>query len=255
MIAPQNLSYPPLPDPEDQGTGLFPVDFLIEDVIRIGLNWFVTDPTAPDAVFSHLKNTFLGTKYGEPKIQEIVSFLKKYQLNVVQHWALIETTLPCISIQLLDGREMTERAGLNDFEGMADSMNGQEEVIGRSEIKYSPISDSVHIGIHTATTPDLTKYIYYLVIYILLLFKPDLQKRGLHLSTFQATDLSRLNEYLPSNVYSRFINFTVQSFARVDAGQLPIVKNFVGVNVLPSDSEVGSIQVGINVADTDGVCE
>jgi len=248
-IGPQNLIYPPIEDPEDQGTGLFPVDFLVEDVLRTGLKWFVTDPNAPDAVFSHLKNAFLNPKYGEAKIQEIVNYLKKYELRIVQHWAMIGEQMPCISIQLLDGAEMVERAGLNDHEGIADAMTVGEGVTGRSEIKYSPISDSLHIGIHTADTPDLTKYIYYLVIYILLLFKSDLQTRGLHLSTFRATDLSKLNEYLPNSIYSRFINFTVQSFARVDAGALPIVKKFVGVNIGDSDTNIGGIAAGIILND------
>jgi len=258
MIQPQQLQFPPLPDPEDQGTGVFPVDFLIEDVLRVGLKWFLSDPSAPDAVFSHLSTQFLDPKYGEAKVQEIISFLKKYQLNIVQSFAMIPQQLPCLSIQLLDGREDIPHTGLNDHEGYADVLNANQEVMGRSQIKYSPISDTVHIGIHTADTPDLTKYIYYLVVYILLLFKPDLRERGLHLSTFAATDLSKLNEYLPSNVYSRFINFSCISFARIDAGQLPIVKKFVGVNIAPSDSVYGTgdgIPAGINVDGGSGNCD
>jgi hypothetical protein len=247
MITPSQLVYPPPPSTEDEGTGLFPVDFLLEDVIRIGLNWFKTDPTAPDAVFSHFKTAFLSAKYGESKITEIVDFITKYDVRIVQHFSMIDEVMPTISIQLLDGSEMTERAGLADHSGEIDTLNSQQEVIGRSEIQYSPILDNVHIGIHTSNTPDLCKYLYYLIIYTLLLFKPELEKRGLHLSTFRATDLSRINEYLPANIYSRFINFSVFTIARVDSGALPIVQSIVGVHA--SSDTVESVEVGITLDD------
>jgi len=77
----------------------------------------------------------------------------------------------------------------------------------------------------------LTKYLYYLVIYILNAFKPQLEERGLQLGTFRATDLSRMNDYLPENMYSRFINFTVFSIARFDKGDVPIIEKIIGLHL------------------------
>lgn len=254
MIKPSMLTYPPSASTEDQGTGLYPVDFLIEDVLRVGFKWFLTDPDAGAQVLSHLATPYLSGKYGQAKINEVVDYLKKYELRIVQHWSLIGEQMPCISIQLLDGGEMPERAGLADFEGQVDALNAQSEVMGRQELRYSPVSDTVHIGIHTGNTPDFCKYLYYVVIYILLLFKDDLETRGLQLGTYRATDLSRLNEYLPANVYSRFINYTVFSIARVNTGKLPIVKEFAGLSIEPpgaSDSgdTIDNIQTGISLDD------
>jgi hypothetical protein len=245
MLNPADLSYPPPDSTEDEGTGLFPVDFLIEDALRLGFDWFKTDPKAPAAVFSHLTTSFLSQKYGIAKVNEIAAFIKKYEIRIVQHFTLIDEQLPCISIQLLDAGEMPERAGFDDFAGTVDVMNGQNEIIGRNELKYSPVQDSVHIGIHCSNTPDLCKYLYYLVVYILVLFKPEFMKRGMQLSTFRATDLSKLNEYLPSNVYSRFINFSTFSIAKVDAGLLPMIMN---LNV-----QVGGIEVPTDTGEDDGV--
>jgi|GEM_PF-6991291 len=250
-----DLSYPPPLITEDEGTGLFPVDFLLEDALRVGFDWFKTDPKAPNAVFSHLGTKFLSTKYGQAKINEIAAFIKKYDIRIVQHFSMIDEQMPTISIQLLDSSEMTERTAFADFAGTIDALNEQNEVIGRSEIKYTPVFDNVHIGIHTSNTPDLCKYLYYLIVYILLLFKPELEKRGLQLSTFRATDISKLNEYLPSNIYSRFINFSTYSVAKIDAGSLPMIKNFQ-VQVVGEESvlgvelpESGADKVGISVVD------
>jgi hypothetical protein len=256
MFDASQLQYPPPQSPEDEGTGLFPVDFLLEDALRLGLQWFKTDPAAPAAVFSHLTTSFLSQKYGIAKVNEIAAFIRKYEIRIVQHFSLIDEQMPCISIQLLDSSEMENRAGFDDFAGVVDTMNSQNEVIGRSELKYTPVQDSIHIGIHTSNTPDLCKYLYYLVIYILILFKPEFMKRGLQLSTFRATDLSKINEYLPANIYSRFINFSTFSIAKVDAGLLPMITKFnVEVSGEEAPTDTGSdgvltnIEVGIGLVD------
>lgn len=221
---------------EDQYFGVLPIDFLLETVLKEGLAWFRADSSAPDQVFGHLKAPWL-SKYGEAKIDEIAAFIRKYEIKIVQHFSLIDAAVPCFSIQLLDGGEMTERAGLVDHQRMIDTRDMEDNVIGRTEVGYVPISDNVHIGIHVINTPDLAKYLYYLAVYILSSYKMVLEKRGLMLGTFRATDISRLNDFLPENMYSRFINFTVFSIASYGKGALPIVTSIQGVHVPPVDAE------------------
>jgi hypothetical protein len=232
-INPAFLNYPPLPAEENKELGVFPVDFLLETILRAGLEWFRTTPGAATEVFGHLRTPYLSGKYGEAKITEISEYIKKYEIRIVQHFALIDQTVPSISIQLLDGSEMTERAGLADFQGQIDVLDAEDMVKGRTEIGYAPVMDNIQIGIHAIGTPDLTKYLYYLVIYILCSFKPELEARGLQLGTFRATDMSRLNEYLPENLYSRFINFSVFTIAKFSNGIVPIVEKILGVHVDP----------------------
>ena len=217
--------------------GVLPVDFLLETVLEAGLTWYLSDINNSKLVFGHLGTGWLNSKYGQAKINEIWNFINKYELPIVQHFALIDQTRPCISIQLLDGSEMTERAGLEDHGGVVDTIT-DGQLTGRKEVRYSPIIDNIHIGIHVINTPDLAKYIYYLVIYILNAFKPQLEERGLQLSTFRATDISRLNEYLPENMFSRFINFSVFSIAKVDSGDMPLVENILGINMADSGAPI-----------------
>lgn len=237
--------------------GLFPVDFILETILKAGLEWFRTDEMAGKKVFGHLKDPWLASKYGQAKIDEITNYVKKYEIKIVQHWSLIDANVPCISIQLMDGYEMTERAGFGDFKGNIDVLlataEGEQAVIGRTEVGYAAISDNMQIGIHANETPDLTKYLYYLVIYILAAFKGEMENRGLQLGTFRATDLSRMNEYLPEHIYSRFINFTVFTMPSFDKGIVPIIEKIMGVHINPSD--IDSIELGIKPVDIEKEAE
>ena len=236
-----SFEYPSVPVKEELLFGVYPVDFLLETLLLHGMDWFRTDTKAPSLVYGHLKSLWLSDKYGQAKIDEIKAFIDKYEIRIVQHFALIEQALPCISIQLLDSSEMTERAGLSDFQGQIDVLNAENDVSGREEVGYAPINDSIHIGIHSSITPDMVKYLYYLVIYILSAFKPQLEQRGMILGTFRATDLSRMNEYLPQGVYSRFINFQVFTFAKFSKGDVPIIDEIIGLNMSGLSSEAHHI--------------
>lgn len=224
------MSYPgayqyPVPKTPDQNVlGVLPVDFLLETVLLEGLEWFRTEAKAPVMVYGHLKQPYL-SKYGQAKIDEIANYIKKYDIKIVQHWSLISQQVPTISIQLLEGDEMTDRAGLVDYQKMIDVIDAESNVIGRTEVGYIPILDQIHIGIHTQQTPDMVKYLYYLIIYILSSYKDVFEQRGMQLGTFRATDISRLNDFLPENMYSRFINFSIFSIASFGKGELPIVTN------------------------------
>ena len=263
MLGPGAFEYPaPKCDPNDKEMGLYPVDFLLEAIIEAGIQWFIDTPEAPNLVFGHLKQGMLANKYGQAKIDEIAEFIKKYEITVVQHFSLAHTKLPSMSIQLMAAEEQTDRAGLADFERQVDIINADNEVVGRSEVGYTSVSDNVHIGIHTEDTPDLAKYLYYLLIYILNVFKPEFQKIGVHLGTFSATDLSRLNDYLPENIYSRFVNFQVWTVASYDRGAVPIIENILGLSIgpegtievdengeIPPPSENVEVETGITICD------
>ena len=240
--------YPPDPVEDDNHTGLYPVDFILESILKAGLEWFRTTDGAGKKVFGHLQDPWLA-KYGEAKILEIESYIKKYEIRIVQHFSLIDQVVPTISIQLLDGSEATERAGLADHQGMVDVLDAEANVKGRTEVGFTSVYDSMQIGIHSAETPDLTKYLYYLVVYILSSFKPEMEKRGLQLGTFRATDISRMNEYLPENIYSRFVNFSVFSIASFDKGAVPIIESIMGVSV--ASDNVVSNEYGVTLDDVE----
>lgn len=232
-----NNLFPAPPTPEPVVYGVLPIDFLLETVLDAGLAWYRTDINNSKLVFGWLGTSWLSSRYGQAKIDEIWNYIEKYEVPIVQHFSLIDQTRPCLSIQLLDGSEMTERAGLEDHGGVVDTYDIDGNVTGRKQIRYSPIMDNVHIGIHVIGTPDLAKYLYYLVVYILNAYKPQLEERGLQLGTFRATDISRLNEYLPENMFSRFINFSTFSISKFDAGDMPIIDEIIGIHMSDSNPD------------------
>jgi hypothetical protein len=261
MLGNQFTQYPPLPTEETKEFGLLPIDFVLETAILNGLDWFRNEPGAKNKVFGHLRDPWLADRYGQAKIDEVHAFIVKYQIKVVQHFALIDMEVPCISIALMDGSEMVERAGMADFQQTIDVLDAENMVKGRTEVGYIPVLDNIQLGIHSINTPDLVKYIYYLLIYILSSFKVEMELKGIHLGTFRATDLSRMNEFLPENMYSRFINFTSFSLASYDKGSVPIITKVTGVSFPPStlgggttgggvsSDEVTDIQFGLRLND------
>lgn len=257
QINPNKLVYPSPGIVPPEFVGIFPVDFILETIIRAGLDWFRTTPDAPGRVFGQLKAPWLSARYGQKKIDEIADYIKKFEIRIVQHYSLIAKQTPCISIQLLEANEETSRAGFEDHLREVDNLNSANDaVLGRESQGYVPIIDNMHIGIHASETPDLVKYIYYLLIYLLSAFKTDLQDRGLMLTTFRATDLSRINEYLPSNVYSRFINFQTFTIAPYKKDDLPIIDEILGLTVDQSgDSEKKKKTDEIKLDQGLGVCD
>ena len=73
------------------------------------------------------------------------------------------------------------------------------------------IQESIDIGIHGHADQNTVLWMYYMTIWILLRFKPEMEKRCMELSTFSASDFNRESQYLGENVFSRFIRVTARS--------------------------------------------
>lgn len=207
----------------DQYYGLYPVDFIFEYILEQGFEWFRTTPDAKDYVFGNLCKSILSARYGQSKIDEIATYINNTEIKIIQSFPLESETSPTISINLSSGSELLQYSGLNDFEGQVDTLDGDENVTDRKEIGYTSIQDEILIGIHAVGGPDLTKYLYMLVIYLLNAYRDQLGSEGLKNITYSATDLSRLNEYLPSHMFSRFVTATVQTFALFQKDKVPMV--------------------------------
>lgn len=219
----------------DDLRGAYPIDFVIENLIQTGLDWFRNNPeTAGNLVFGQLTSDHLSVRYGEEKVQELTKYILDHKIHIVQHFTQVHEKLPCFSIQILDSSEDDARAGLGDFIEEVDELDESGNLIGRKEIVFAPISDQIQIGIH-AHEPDLVKYLYYFMIHILTVLTPELQQQGLQLTSFRATDLSRLNEWIPANVYSRFMNISAFSTPTFETGKLTIISDIKGVHAEPTE--------------------
>ena len=207
-------------------TGVYPSDFLLEQVLDAGFNWFRTDPDAPNQVFQNLLRGELEKRYGQEKIDEIATFVRGTQIRVLQSFPVEDQQAPTISINMNNSGEAQELGGLDKFAERIMDFDSLGNVVGGQELGYHPITDSLLVGIHSVGTADKVKYLYYIVIYILMSLRSQLEETGMFNMTFQATDLSRLNEFLPANMFSRFVTVTFTSMAMFNKADAPIVTGF-----------------------------
>jgi len=205
--------------------GVYPVDFLIESVLEDGLDWFRSNPEAPNLVFGHLVNPLLSAKYGQSKIAEISEYIRSKKIRIFQSFPLDGEQSPCVSINLSSSTENIATAGLNDYYEDDDVLGSDDSIVSRTEVGYTSLSDNVLIGIHAVGGSDIVKYLYMLFLYILNSQREVFEEEGLLNLTYSATDMSRLNEYLPSNMYSRFITVNVLNFARFKKRTMPIIES------------------------------
>jgi len=206
--------------------GFYPMDFILEVIFEQGLEWFRADKDAPNLVYGNLNKEILKTRYGQSKIDEIAEWVKRTEIRVTQSFPTAAEQTPMISINLANGQEVEQHAALDDFAGNLDVLGGDDNsVVDRAEIGYSAIQDELLIGIHTSGTPDKTKYLHMLVLYLLNSYIDVLDEEGFFNVGFKSTDLSRLNEYLPQNIFSRFISVTGESFAKFPKAKVPMLSN------------------------------
>lgn len=204
--------------------GMYPTDFLIEHFLEAGLKWFRETPEAPTLVYGHLARPEIAGRYGKEKIEEIAAYVRDHEVKIIQSFPQDDSTFPTISINLQEGIEEVAQAGLGDFAGQVDALSSIGAITSRTELGYVPFQDSVLVGIHAAGSPDKVKYLAYLVTYILASTRKQFERLGLYGLTFRATDLSRLSEFLPANVFSRFVTVQVGSKALVKAGEIPVLE-------------------------------
>lgn len=224
-------NYPPLSVDKDCVTGFMPIDFIVERFLEIGFEWFRTDPRAPNLVFAHLTDKVLADKYGQAKIDEITEYIKNTEIDIKQAFPMEDEESPSISINLQSSTEADAYVGLDDHANQIVALGSDGSILGRANQGYTPVRDEILIGIHATASPDKTKYLYYLIVYIINAFKDRLENREDRLNSlfnisWRATDISRMNQYLPSHVFSRFVTLTAEHFALFEKAELPYLDSF-----------------------------
>jgi hypothetical protein len=217
-------TYPFTPEAEGDGYyfGLYPTDLILEYFIEKGIEWFRSDADAVKKVFSHFLRPELKEKFGQTKIDEIQKYFDDHEISVIQSFPISDQTLPLVSIQLADAEEVLPYGGLNQFAGVLDNTDSEGNIADRKTFGYLPMNDSLLVGIH-APSVDKVKYLYYLIAYIISSSVPQFENIGLFNILLRATDLSRLNEMMPANVFSRFMTVSVKSNAFFDKEYVPLV--------------------------------
>ncbi len=90
-------------------------DLIIESIIRDGLNNARRDETVIDDIFADLTLPFASKKYGDAEINKIKEIIQKKEVSIVHAFNLVNAAIPCISIQLADDTEDTERAAMGNY--------------------------------------------------------------------------------------------------------------------------------------------
>jgi hypothetical protein len=112
-------------------------DLVIESLIREGLQNIRNDLEIVDEVFEQLTTLPISPKYGEDELAKIKNFLTTTPISIVHSFHIVESNIPCISIQLLSANEVIDRAVLDDFADDITRDMTQDEL--NDEIVSSPI--------------------------------------------------------------------------------------------------------------------
>jgi len=231
--------------------GFIFTDLVVETVLREGLENF-KNPLNIDArlavLYDQLKESFLNTEYGQAELDRFKTFLTDNKIDIVQSYRLIQERIPCISINSSNAAENTGRAFIGDYTGDVDEVVGGV-IVDRKEQNTIPIQDKIEISIHTADPAGnvALRWLHALVLFLLFSQKKLLEDRGIDLSTFSSTPFSRVVEYLPENVYSRFITFDSLNYIQWTEKDSQVVLTNIDIHGGPGASDPGAEEGGIKV--------
>ncbi len=95
-------------------------DLIVESIIRDGFNNARRDNSVIDDVFEDLTLAFNSKKYGESEVEKIKKVINDQEVSLVHSFNLVNSNLPCISIQLTDDRENENEAHMGNYIGNQD---------------------------------------------------------------------------------------------------------------------------------------
>jgi len=97
--------------------------------------------------------------------------------------------------------------------------------------------ENIDIGIHGHGDQNTVLWMYYIVMWILLRMKPEMERRCMDISTFSASDFNKNNQYLGENIFSRWIRFSARTRVTWKDDELPQVDTIVATVRTPEDDD------------------
>jgi len=184
-------------------------EIIMRKVVEDGLRKLRSDRKAFDDLFSGFLQDELGVDFGEAYRKQIWDWFSVTKIPVVQAWSFNAQRIPCISIHLANETEDESKAALNDLAGTFDT---------DEETGTGVFTTMIDIGIHANKGGDHVLWMYYMVAYVLMKYKPTAHRLGLKLGTFSASDYSKDAEKMGNNVWTRWVRFrcTTQNFWGAD---------------------------------------
>lgn len=263
-------------------------EFIFETVIRDGLGDLRANPTKIDDIFSKFLEAQFLNQYGQPKIDQIKSYItsQTHSIKIVHAWSQVPTSVPCFSIQLLASDEEEDLQNLgNEFpesetpttpqvyvavalptafdlvsekltfdpstdlssvcSGMIfvdsddvsfeikapmSNLSGDKYVtivsngntpnltlagkivssidFKRYDMKLIRLREKIALGVHATNDVHLTKFLYYILQWILKSRQESLINRGVTLDRGTGQMFDRDDAFEGENVYSRIMQVT-----------------------------------------------
>ena len=184
----------------------------LQRVIQVGLAGLKTDRAAFDDIFAMYNHSNMVNDYGPAYIDTIWAWFTETRIPVVQAWALNKTRIPGISIHLNTESEDESKAAIGDFYGIDVE---EDQAIGTGVFTVN-----LDIGIHADKTGDEVLWLYYIVSYVLFNQKRLAEDMGLMLHTFSGSDYGKRMDWMPENIWSRWIKYRATVQNMWSAGEL-----------------------------------
>lgn len=90
-------------------------DLIVESILRDGFNNARRDNSVLYDLFEDLTLAYNSKKYGEAEINKIKKIINDQEISIVHAFNLVNSNLPCISIQLADDRENENEAHMGNY--------------------------------------------------------------------------------------------------------------------------------------------
>ena len=186
---------------------IFP-DLILHNFFRQRLNQLKEDKALVDQMLSLLKDSQFEGVYGQEEIDQFKAFLDK-KISIVNSFNLISLNLPNISLLEVSTGEDQSKSVIGDLEGRTfDGVTSQDRLT-------FAVNSNIQIGIH-AESVTAARWLHSLIIYWIINNKKILSNRGLSLVSWSSSDFNRMNEFLPENIFSKFITTSSLSYIRTD---------------------------------------
>jgi len=190
-------------------------EIVLQKAIQQGIINLRNNDDAFNEIFAQYLDPVLFKDYGQPYVDKIKGWFKTTNIPVLQAWTLNAQRIPCFSIHLANEVEDESKAAAGDFFGMSDDMDNQ--------VGVSVITTMVDIGIHVNRASDEVLWLYYILSYILFKEKLLIDRLGMQLITYSASDYTKNQVTMTENIFTRWVRFkcTVQNSWDQEPNQLP----------------------------------
>jgi hypothetical protein len=201
-------------------------EVIVQKVLGEGLRRLRSNKRAFLEIFSDYASGELDADYGADYVEQIWDWFSTTKIPIIQSWSFNPQRIPCISVHLANEQEAEDKLAMDDYAGTFSA----DETTGTAAFLVM-----MDIGLHTQKTGEHVLWLYYITSYLLFKCKPALERMGLRMGTFSASDYSKDASRVENSVWTRWIRYrcTTQNFWGAD--ELTTIDELDTIATLTSD--------------------